>query len=155
MAKSLAFAFWQQCVDFGSEKMIRQLIRYGVVGLFNTAIDVGMLNLLIQVFGWQLIIANTAAASLAVINSYFWNKYWTFTDYRPRHLQQFSLFVAVNVIWVLLSDTLVYFGTQLVISLFPHWPYWWQYNPVKLGVVGLTMILNFIVYKWIIFRNER
>jgi putative flippase GtrA len=107
------------------------------------------------VFDWNLIAANTVAASLAIVNSYLWNKYWTFSDNTRQHIRQLSLFVLINLIWVLLSDTLVHFGTLMLQTWFASWLYWWQYNLAKCVVVGIIMVLNFVTYKWLIFNDHK
>jgi len=135
--------------------MTKQIIRYALVGVLNTVIDLGVLNLLVQILGWNLIAANTVAASLAIINSYLWNKYWTFANRDGGHIRQLSLFVIINLIWVLLSDMLVHFGTLVLQTWFANWQYWWQYNLAKCVVVGIIMALNFITYKWLVFNDRK
>ncbi|OGB74837.1 hypothetical protein A2810_00145 [candidate division Kazan bacterium RIFCSPHIGHO2_01_FULL_49_10] len=134
--------------------MIKQLIRYSIVGTSNAAIDIGMLNLLVQVFHWQLIPANTLSAALAITNGYIWHKYWTFGDKRPNHLRQLPLFVTVNLIWIVIYDVLVHFGTQMLIGQFPGWPYWWQYNLAKIVSAIIFTVCNYLTYKFIIFRQS-
>lgn len=134
---------------------MRQIIRYMVVGLSNAAINVGVLNLLIQVFGVPLVIANTVSASLAITNGYIWHKYWTFNDRSNAHLRQLPLFIAVNVLWVALSDTLMHFGTLFLSHIFPAWPYWWQYNLTKVSVAVIFTVLNYLTYKFVIFERRK
>lgn len=63
-------------------QLIDQFSKFLVVGFMNTAIDFGILNLLMWLTGvykgqW-IILLNATAFAVAVINSYLWNKYWTF-----------------------------------------------------------------------------
>jgi putative flippase GtrA len=134
--------------------MIYQLIRYSIVGFSNAAIDIGVLNLLVQVFGWQLIPANTIAAALAIANGYVWHKYWTFNDRRPNFLHQLPLFIAVNVVWIVIYDLLVHFGTLWLMNEFPDWRYWWQYNLAKVVSAVIFTVCNYITYKFIIFKQR-
>jgi putative flippase GtrA len=134
---------------------MKQILKYMTVGLGNAAIDVGVLNLLVQVFGTPLVIANTISATLAITNGYIWHKYWTFNDHSNSHLIQLPLFVGINVLWVALSDTLMHFGTLFLGHVFPTWPYWWQYNLTKAGAAVLFTILNYLTYKFIIFGKRR
>ncbi|MBN2585277.1 GtrA family protein [Patescibacteria group bacterium] len=134
--------------------MIYQLFKYIVVGTGNAAIDIGVLNLLVQIFHWPLIPANTLSASLAITNSYIWHKYWTFGDKRPDHLRQLPLFIMVNLIGIAVYDVLIHFGTQLLIGWFPEWPYWWQYNLAKIVSAAIFTIFSYLTYKFIIFRQR-
>lgn len=80
-----------------------QFVKFGIVGGLNAMIDLGILNLLIYFTG----IAAGAYYSLfkaisflvAVINSYFWNKYWTFkaAETKPK-IGEITKFFLVNVI---------------------------------------------------------
>ncbi len=64
--------------------VILQLLRFGAIGLFNTTIDVLVLNFMAAQFeitrgsglGW----VNIPGFFLAVVQSYFWNKYWAFEN---------------------------------------------------------------------------
>lgn len=134
--------------------MIYQLFKYSVVGISNAIIDIGGFNLLVQVFGWQLVPANTLSAALAIINGYIWHKYWTFGDKRPNHFRQLPLFVAANLILIAVYDVLVKSGTTLLINWFPEWPSWWQYNLAKVVSAAIFMVCNYIVYKFVIFKQR-
>ena len=84
-----------------------QFIRFIVVGLLNTAVDFGLLNLLIYLFRWPSVWANTVSFSVAVLNSFFWNKYWTFKS-RDCHISEFIRFNSVYVfVFVVNAITLI------------------------------------------------
>src|SRR3990167_6836118 len=59
--------------------MFKQIIKFGIVGVINTIIDFGLLNLLVAIFDWAVLWANTVSFSVAVLNSFFFNKYWIST----------------------------------------------------------------------------
>ncbi|MEM4263579.1 MAG: GtrA family protein, partial [Candidatus Woesearchaeota archaeon] len=56
--------------------------KFASVGILNTLIDFGILNLLSYLFtvhsGSAIALFNALSFSAAVVNSYFWNKFWTF-----------------------------------------------------------------------------
>lgn len=62
--------------------IIYQLLRFGAIGVINTAIDFIILNFLSKLLGInagnELGALNVISFSLAVVQSYYWNKYWTF-----------------------------------------------------------------------------
>ena len=62
--------------------VILQILRFGAIGVFNTAIDVLVLNYMAAQFGItkgaQIGWVNIPGVVLAMVQSYFWNKYWTF-----------------------------------------------------------------------------
>lgn len=62
--------------------IIYQVGKFALVGALNTFIDLGILNILIWISGiaigiWYSIFKGTSFL-IATVNSYFWNKYWTF-----------------------------------------------------------------------------
>ncbi len=65
-----------------SKPVILQLLRFGAIGVLNTALDFLVLNFISKTLGidsgFKLGQINIAGFMLAVIQSYFWNKYWAF-----------------------------------------------------------------------------
>ena len=63
-------------------KVIYQIARFAEVGVMNTFIDFGILNLLIWITritgGLAIAPLNAFSFLCATSNSYFWNKFWTF-----------------------------------------------------------------------------
>jgi putative flippase GtrA len=62
--------------------IILQLSRFVAIGVINTALDFIVLNFLSKLLnitsGTELGALNIISFSLAVVQSYFWNKYWAF-----------------------------------------------------------------------------
>jgi len=62
--------------------VILQLLRFGAIGVLNTALDFLILNFVSKTLGvdsgFKLGQINIAGFILAVIQSYYWNKYWAF-----------------------------------------------------------------------------
>lgn len=63
--------------------ILLQLMRFVAIGLINTALDFAVLNIVSKTLGissgLKLGGVNTIGFILAVIQSYYWNKYWTFS----------------------------------------------------------------------------
>ncbi|MDZ7798481.1 MAG: GtrA family protein [Patescibacteria group bacterium] len=128
---------------------ISQLIKFGIVGFIGTAIDVGFLNLLHQVFEVMVYLAATISFILAVINNFVLNKYWTFKDkkaYLAKSHVQFFQFIFVSVIGLLINLGLMY----LLIEYFGFW-----YNWAKLGAIIVVLFWNFFANKFWTFRKAR
>lgn len=62
--------------------VIMQLLRFAAIGVINTSLDFLVLNFLSKTLGVEsglrLGTVNVVGFSLAIIQSYFWNRYWAF-----------------------------------------------------------------------------
>jgi len=80
--------------------VLLQLSRFVAIGVINTALDFIVLNLLSKLLGItegpQLGAINIISFSLAVVQSYFWNKYWTFNTTHASVLSNFRRLVLVG-----------------------------------------------------------
>ncbi|KKP99080.1 MAG: Membrane protein, GtrA superfamily [Parcubacteria group bacterium GW2011_GWD2_38_12] len=133
-----------------------QITKFGAIGAANTVIDFGILNFLsfkFQIFsGGSLTILNIISFSVAVINSYFWNKHWTFKSEQNNSSKQFIEFIVVSVIGVLINTGIVYLMTTLVIPFAGISEQIWL-NIGKLMATFISLAWNFAGYKFIVFRK--
>jgi len=63
---------------------VERFVKFGLVGISGTCIDMGVLNLLILVFGWPKFWANTCSFTLAALSNFTWNRLWSFPESRQR-----------------------------------------------------------------------
>lgn len=135
---------------------IKQAIKFVLVGTLNTIVDLGVLNLLIFISGVASGLGYTAFKGvsfiLAVINSYFFNKFWTFKSRGGAAKREFVQFFVVSVIGFginvgVASLVVNIIGVKLGIA-----PKIWA----NIGAVCATlaaMTWNFLGYKFIVFKN--
>lgn len=131
------------------KKLIKQIGKFASVGVINTLVDLAVLNFLVLVFSFNLtvnvlglsfLVANVVSVTIAMIGSYFLNKYWTFeAKEKDRNLLQETLkFILITVIGMFVIH-------QIVFNLFLVWWTW----PVDLAktiahFVGIRSLDNFI-----------
>jgi putative flippase GtrA len=130
-----------------------QFSKFALVGLLNTAIDFGVLNLLISTTGItsgpSLIPLNAFAFSAAVTNSYFWNRKWVFAGRRDGN---FVLFFIITVIGVGINSSIVFLIATYMNPLFgPDRTLW--VNFAKVLATGVSLFWNFLGYKLFVFRR--
>lgn len=100
-----------------------QILKFGVVGSSNTIIDFGLYFLLtryVSVFSLHYLWANAMAFYVANLNSFVWNKHWTFTQAEPNPkpwLRQYVEFFSISLIYIFT----IQFGLWLLVSEF-LWP---------------------------------
>ncbi|MBU2101653.1 GtrA family protein [Patescibacteria group bacterium] len=133
-----------------------QIGKFIVVGGLNTFVDFAVLNLLISLTGLTaglpFTLFKTLAFTVAVINSYYWNKYWTFEAVQTKDKKEFLEFLIVSLV-----SLGVNVGTaSFVNSIDPiggltaiTWA-----NVSALMATFTALAVNFIGYKFLVFREK-
>jgi putative flippase GtrA len=139
-------------------KLIKQFSKFIIVGGINTGIDFLILNILIYITGitagTELFILNCISFSAAVTNSYFMNKRWTFQDKTKTEQEpiKFSQFFAVSIVGIVINGLILTGITSYIPPLFGLSAVLWA-NIAKLMATGVSLIWNFIGYKFFVFKE--
>ena len=132
-----------------------QLVKFAEVGAFNTAIDFGILNLLIWLTGvtsgWAIAPLNAISFMAATTNSYFWNKSWTFKKKGRVGGGEFLQFLIVSGIGIGINTAIVAAGTGLILPAFGMSAAAWA-NVMKVLATFVSMTWNFLGYKFVVFK---
>ncbi len=139
--------------------IVFQFAKYALVGLANTAVDFGVLNLLAWVTGKYegsiVGLINIISFAVAVVHSYFWNKFWTFENKKKVNtVIQFIQFIVVSIIGMLINTAIVYIMSTLVQPACGLGPRAWL-NMAKIIATVVSLIWNFIGYKLIVFKEVK
>jgi putative flippase GtrA len=138
-------------------QLFRQLLKFGVVGAINTGIDFAVLNVLSALTGIRsgtgIIWLNSAAFTVAVANSYFMNKYWTFAARGAVRAGEASSFLLVSLVGLGINGGIVFWITTYINPLFGFGIALWE-NVAKLIATGVSLVWNFIGYKLLVFRQR-
>ena len=128
-----------------AQARIPEIGRFAVVGLINFGIDVAVFSIALYLLGIHLIVANTIAYSLATINSYLMNKYWTFAGHSDRNISttEFTRFLLFNIGGLALSNLTVFLLAEYLMPLI-----------AKLGAVGVTFVWNYLTIRRFVFRGN-
>jgi putative flippase GtrA len=134
-----------------------QFIKFGLIGGFNTLVDFGILNALMYITkiykGNGLILLNIVSFSVAVINSYFLNKYWAFKDKSSVDREkQFVSFLAVSIVGVVINTLVLRVVSTNIDPMFGLNQQIWT-NIGKLLATGVSLVWNFIGYKFFVFKK--
>lgn len=137
--------------------ILKQVGKFGMVGVLNTSIDFGIFNFLITttgiVVGASLAFLNIISFSFAVVNSFFWNRLWVFEDRRHElHLNEFFSFLVVSIIAVGLNSAIVLTLSTFVPPFFGFDQKTWI-NIAKVFATLFSLVWNFLGYKFIVFKK--
>ena len=114
--------------------MLKQFIKFSLVGLLNTAIHYGIFISLYEFAGVYHLFASGIGFCFAMTNSYVINKHWTFKSRESDVRGEFVRFFIVNLI----SLSINLGSMAVLVELFLIHP------PVaQLVTIGLTLAVNF------------
>ncbi|MDR2975906.1 MAG: GtrA family protein [Streptococcaceae bacterium] len=121
----------------------RQEIRFIEVGIINTIVGYGTYALLVFL-GINYLIANTISTIVGVINSYFWNKFYTFQSPK-RSASEIVRFVSVYLVSFLIGTLFIYY----LVDQF-------GVNKYVVGVLNLfvTTAISYFGHKYFSFRKK-
>lgn len=130
----------------------RQLLRFGLVGGINTALDFGLL-FLFKALGLPVGVANILSTSTAFIFSFFANKKYTFKSTDTNVLREMTLFFIVTLfgLWVLQT---------IVIQLTLPWLSELLRQPqaallvAKLLATFVSLTWNYLLYSKLVFKKH-
>jgi putative flippase GtrA len=133
-----------------------QFAKFIEIGVLNTLIDMGILNLLAGLTGITsgpyLIPINVISFLTAVINSYYLNKFWTFKMGVKMVKKEFLSFVLISAIGLGINTSIVFLGTTFISPLGNFSAGAWM-NIVKISAILIVMFWNFIGYKFFVFKK--
>jgi putative flippase GtrA len=134
---------------------VLQFARFSLIGALNAVIDLTVLNILLLL--WQhantleLILINSFAYLVAVLNSYIWNTRLTFRGEAIFSTREKTLFAVQALVSLLISNG--------VFVLFIYWlgftsfPMWLVHNGAKGISMALSSICSFFLMKAFIFKR--
>ena len=123
--------------------IVLKAVSFGVIGVVNTAIDLGVFLTAYGVFNVPLVPANVLAWLVAVSCSYVMNSFITFARESQRKLRwrDYGAFVASGIAGVIANTT-----TLVVLS------YWMPVLAAKLIAIGVSFLVNFSLSHFVVFR---
>ncbi|MDP3710846.1 MAG: GtrA family protein [bacterium] len=153
-----AFGLWFSNLLAKKISFFGQFGRFVAVGFLNTAIDFGVLNILSSLSGVTsgFIIGgvNLPGFTIAVVNSYLWNKLWVFSSKEKENLfHDMPKFLVITIVGLLLNSGIVILATTYLSPVFVESPKAWL-NLAKVLATITNLAWNFLGYKFIVFAKK-
>jgi len=140
---------------------VPQFIRFFCVGLLNTTIDFAVLNFLIYLTGKSsgvyFPVFKSVSFIVAVTNSYFMNKYWTFKSFdnnanNSTKTGEFLKFLGIYIIGGGINVGVATYVVNYISAPIGFSPVLWA-NVGAFFAVAFTLTWNFIGLKFIVFKK--
>lgn len=125
-------------------KFVWQFVKFGLVGVSNTLINLAVYYAVVLLFGVEhYILANTLGFIISVINAYIWNSKFVFQKKGRKHGKSFiKVFVSYGSTFLL--------GTGFLFVLV----HYWNVSEMIAPIINLllTIPLNFLLNKFWAFK---
>ena len=135
-----------------------QLAKFAEIGVLNTVINFGLLNLASLatgvtagvLAGWY----NVPATIVAAGNSYFWNKYWVFHKVdRKGIFHDLPKFVIVTIVGIVVNSLIIIAFTSYRPGHNLTSGQWLNVGKFLATVIGI--LVDFLGYKFLVFVTKR
>lgn len=126
-----------------NNKLIKQIIKFGIVGVIAFIVDYGTLVILKELFNINLFISTEIAFIISVIVNYILSIKFVF-DVKNKN-NNFIPFIILSFIGLLLTELIMYIGVDKIEI---------NYSIVKIVATIIVMVFNFFTRK-ILLENKR
>lgn len=129
-----------------NNKLLMQIIRFGVVGGLAFVIDYTILIICKEVFKLSVLTSSAIGFIVSIIFNYILSIKWVFdVNKKNNQKKNFVLFIIFSVIGLLLTELIMYVGSvKLKIN----------YLFVKIVATGIVMVFNFVTRKLFLEENN-
>jgi putative flippase GtrA len=125
--------------------MFRQAVKFGLVGVLNTAVDWIVFFALshgLAYFGGHVTLTKGISYTAGVLNSFFWNKAWTFRSSTSARSTLLPFFLT-SLIGLGINTGLMQLGLYTL-----RLP---EFVALVVATLG-TLAWNFALSKWVVFK---
>lgn len=124
-------------------EIVKQAIKYGIVGVVNTLITAAVIWVMMKNLGFPDIVSNITGYAVGLLNSFVWNKQWTFRSTSAGWRNSAIRFgVVFGICYSLQLGVLMYLNKVLDVD-----PY---YN--QLLAMAFYTVINFLMNKFYTFK---
>lgn len=133
-----------------------RFLKFSFVGVTGTIVDFGVMNLLTLLLHLAPIWAQVISFTVAVVNNFLWNRYWTYPESRSKNIQkQLLQFFLINIIGILirtlifspLNSTFLRIFEQTKLNL-PIEDFILSYNLALAGSIVIILFWNFFANRY-------
>lgn len=128
------------------QNLIKQIMKFGVVGTLAFLIDFGTMTFLTEVFGVPYLASTTIGFTVSVIFNYLASMRFVFAHKEDMsRRREFIIFIVLSVIGLGLNDLLMFLGVDLVGI---------DYRITKIIATAVVMVYNFVSRKLLLDAGQ-
>lgn len=131
--------------------------KFFITGVFNTSFDISIVNLFTYIFalyaGLPIVIFSIISYIITLFMSYAINRSWSFGAAHNPSIKEFLLFTGASSFSFIINTTLLYVLTTVTGAPNGVAEALWV-NIVKLATAVISMVLNFITFKFLVFKKR-
>lgn len=135
-------------------KLIEQVVKFGVVGVVAFVIDWGILNVLVGLFHMHNVLASTISFLISLVFNYLASMKFVFTHREDMaRWMEVVIFVLVAAVGLFINDAIIWlstFGMNHDAFNSQHAEYLLRTNIGKLIATVVVAVWNFIIRKWLL-----
>ncbi len=143
------------------KSFLGKLMRFGAIGFLNTGIDLAIFNFLMHVTGIEtgiaILIFKSISFSIAVVNSFIWNRYWVFggaITSQSEEGMKFTKFITVTISGILLNVGMTTLIISFIHPMFGLSQVRWN-NIAALIATVFNLAWNFVGYYFVVFLSKK
>lgn len=120
------------------EKLISQILRFGVVGGLATVVDYILLYVLTEYLNIYYLISSVISFIVSLILNYILSIKWVFDVTKKQTAKEVTIFVILSVMGLGINQLVMYIGSDLLNI---------HYMFTKLVATAIVMVWNFVTRK--------
>lgn len=121
-----------------NQKLINQILKFGVVGVIAFLIDYGLLYILTEYANIYYLISSIISFTVSLIFNYILSIKWVFDVTKKQTYKEVIAFVVLSVIGLGINQLVMYLGSDIMHI---------YYMLTKLVATAIVMVWNFITRK--------
>ena len=126
-------------------KLIKQILKFGVVGGIAFIIDYALLYVLTEYLHIYVLYSSVISYSVSVVFNYICSIKWVFETGKKQTLKEFIIFIILSVIGLGINQLIMHLGIN-VLNIY--------YMIVKIFATMIVMVYNFITRKLFIEKSN-
>ena len=129
------------------KNLIKQILKFGVVGGLAFVIDYSILILLTEVFDINYLLSSAISFTCSVIFNYILSIKWVFlANHDHKKSTEFVVFIVLSVIGLGINELIMFVAVDLLKI---------NYMIAKIGATAVVMVYNFITRKLFLEKKEK